>query len=129
MPRGRRLKDVETYKRLMTRHKLIGLCKSQPLDRCVDCATILTQEPSFLISWGQLNSLITLLVKYETSSGLSKDDKRYLRSHLATFVTAWKYMTEVHPQKGIINAAMAQKPERTDDEGPDDSTDSRIITP
>jgi hypothetical protein len=89
---------------------------------------MLTQEPSFLVSWGQLNSLITLLIKYETTADLSADDKLYLRSHLATFTTAWKYMTEVHPQKGVINAAMARVIRPEDDGGEDSSPPTGTIT-
>jgi hypothetical protein len=129
MPKGRRLRDVGTYKRLMTCNKLIGLCKSQPLDRCVDCCTILTQEPSFPISWGQIQSLLVLLTKVADGTPLNKNDKKYLRGHMSVFASVWHYMTTESPQKGIINAAMAPRPERADGEGPDDSTDPGIITP
>ena len=129
MPRGRRLQDVETYKRLMKCNKLIGLCKSQPLSRCVDCCTILTQEPSFPISWGQIQSLMVILVKVAYDETLSDNDREYLQGHMGVFESVWHYMINESPQKGIIHAAMAPRPERADGEGPDDSTDTGTITP
>lgn len=125
MPRGKsRRNDIYVYKRLMSRHKLIGLLKSQPLTTAVDCTTMLTSSPSYPMAWEQINSLLMILEKLHLGIEIDKKDLDAAEKHLHILAAVWQYMTEECPQKGIINARLARKPEREDGEGSDESTNT-----
>jgi hypothetical protein len=123
-PRSSRLKDIKTFEKMMNCNNFVGLCKSQSLKRCIDVSTMLTQEPSYIMSWGQMHSLMVLLVKLADGSEITEYDKTFLKGHLACFATAWKYMTEEHPMKGTINVQLANRIKPKDGGGEDEGTDT-----
>jgi hypothetical protein len=59
----------------------------------------------------------------------NKDDKRALEMNMRVLSTVYNYMAEHSPQKGMIHAALAKKPEREDGDGKDESPDTGTNEP
>ena len=125
MPKGQRANEVLMFKRLMNCNKLIGLAKGQNIETCIDLSTMLTQEPSFPIPWTQMYCLLILCIKTMEKEELDKADFEAAEKTIAGFSTAWIYMTEKSPQKGMIHARLAKKHKRT---GGDSDTDDAETT-
>jgi hypothetical protein len=76
------------------------------------------------MAWEQINSILVILEKLHLGIKIDEKDLDAAEKHLAILAAVWQYMTEDCPQKGIIHARLARKPEREDGEGSDESTDA-----
>ena len=111
------MNDVKRFKQLLKANNFIGILKSRQMSDVIDLSTLLTREPSVVLGWQQVASLLMLIEKSIMKDEITLEDRECLKDHHTFLSGTWEYFKDM-PQKGvIINAIRVADKLREEDRG------------